>query len=127
MREEMEERLKKVKEKEKRERDRYRKGEQERAVKKRKVEEKNDVGEDEFVLEDWDSDEGGKEKAGDTVFSSETLRLMEQAGMRSRVQEEEVEEDDELKVHATSLTQTSLTSIDLLLFKNSFPADSIHQ
>lgn len=113
-REEMEGRLRRVRDRERREREKMGPGGNGRGGKRRKVggEEGGDAGalgqggDDEFLLEDWNSDGegggggGGKGKTGDeAIFSKETLELMKSVGMKGKKSEDEEEElDDEMKV-----------------------------
>ena len=104
MREDMEERLRKVREREKKLKEKFAKGE--RGGKKRRIDEsegrKGEIDENEFLLEEWESDDeggnGNRKGGGDGIFSAETLRLMEKVGMKSTVKEEEIEEEDGIKV-----------------------------
>lgn len=107
-REELEERLKKIRVRERRERDRMSGNLREGKRRKVRVDGGENFeeggGEDEFLLEDWDSDGevggSGRGKTGDeAIFSKETLELMKSVGMTSRKSEDEEEElDDEMKV-----------------------------
>jgi chromosome transmission fidelity protein 1 len=103
-REEVEARLAKVRAKEKAQREKYLK---EPNAKRRRMEDKtnNGVAEDEeqFVLDEYDSDREGKASAGKgdvtSGLSAETLALMEKLGMNVGPAKEEDEElEDEVKV-----------------------------
>jgi len=99
-REELEARLAKIREKEKRERERYKRGEASRKKRKPDIDEKKTIGtEDEFALDDYESEgeSGGKQDDG-LGLSKETLALISQYGGNINLKEEEVEEDDEIKV-----------------------------
>jgi chromosome transmission fidelity protein 1 len=106
-REEMEARLAKIRTKEKAQREKYLRGEPN--SKRRKTGDKEKAGdgedEDQFVLDDYDSDREGdisvaKENARNGL-SAETLALMENLGMNLRPpKEEEQELEDEIKVVA---------------------------
>jgi len=99
----MEARLAKIRAKEKAQEERYLKGNQK--YKKRKTDtEKSDGAlddEEQFVLDDYDSDTESSSKKGATAESSlsaATLELMEKLGMNvSGPTEEEVEAEDEMK------------------------------
>ncbi|QSZ28588.1 hypothetical protein DSL72_003087 [Monilinia vaccinii-corymbosi] len=134
-REEMEERLKRVRERERKERDRMGGKGSMRDSKRRKVggDGGGDMvgekgGEDEFLLEDWDSDAevsgGGKGKTGDeAIFSRETLELMESVGMRSKkLEDEEEEQDDEMKIFYCSRTHSQLAQFINELRRVEFPS-----
>ncbi|KAB8293493.1 hypothetical protein EYC80_007800 [Monilinia laxa] len=120
-REEMEERFKRIRARERRERDMMSGRGNVREGKRRKggVDGGDTVGEgnheDEFLLEDWDSDGeaggSGRGKTGDeAIFSKETLELMKSVGMSSRKSEDEEEElDDEMKIFYCSRTHSQLT------------------
>jgi chromosome transmission fidelity protein 1 len=101
----MEARLAKIRAKEKVQRDKYLRGEP--PSKRRKTEDggntRNGEDEEQFVLDDYDSDREGmgpitKEDARNTL-SAETLALMEKLGMNLGPPKEEEEElEDEIKV-----------------------------
>jgi chromosome transmission fidelity protein 1 len=100
-REEMEARLAKIRAKEKAEQDKYLKGGQ--AFKKRKGEsnEYGQDGEEQFILDDYESDqEKGSRSGGSTsVFSAATLELMSKVGIGpTALKDEEEEIEDEIKV-----------------------------
>lgn len=102
-REEMETRLAKVRAKEKAQRDRYLNGDQN--FKKRKTTKEtteNDHDEDQFFLDDYDSDheEQGLKNDGDSLYSAATLELMSKLGMGpSALKEDDEEVEDETKVY----------------------------
>lgn len=133
-REEMETRLAKVRAKEKAQREKYL---NEPYAKRRRMEDNTDnrmtEAEEQFVLDEYDSDREGKASAekGDisSGLTAETLALMEKLGMNvgpARIEEEELE--DEVKVlYFYCLVSYLLKSTDLLLFKNAFPTNSIYQ
>lgn len=106
-REDLEARLVKVRAKEKAQRERYLKGEQ--GLKRRKIDGadklENENGEEEFVLDDYESDEEGASKSSTSggpegiQYSTETLALMEKLGMNAGSGKEEEEElEEEVKV-----------------------------
>lgn len=112
-REEMERRLERVRERERSERGRLGGNGDARGGKRRKIGgdgvgdstgEAGGVNEDEFLLDDWDSDGdvggNGKKKTGDeAIFSKETLALKKSLGLWDKgVEDEEEELDDEMKV-----------------------------
>jgi len=114
-REDMETRLAKVRAKEKAQRERYLKGDQEFKRRKTEAEKEGDDEEEQFVLEDYDSDrEQSSVQTGgaSTGFSAATLELMNKLGMGlTNAAEEEDEVEDEIKVsYHTSLTRIVLTS-----------------
>lgn len=101
----MEARLSKIRAREKAQRQQYLRGES--ASKKRRPDstrkgepEPEDV-EEQFVLDDYDSDDGktGAKPAGSTGLSATTLELMEKLGMSFAAPKDEDDEgEDELKV-----------------------------
>ena len=100
-REDMEARLAKIRAKEKAQREKYLKGDE--TFKRRKTAaEKDEDDEEQFVLEDYDSDhEQSSHKNGiaATGFSAATLELMGQLGMGTTVADDEEDEmEDEIKV-----------------------------
>ncbi len=114
-REDMEARLARIRTKEKAQRDKYLKGDQ--GFKRRKVdsEKSNEDDEEQFVLEDYDSDQEQNDSKGgksDGVFSAATLELMAKIGMGPlTAAEEEDEAEDEIKVtgHISVLKRAQLT------------------
>jgi chromosome transmission fidelity protein 1 len=98
----MEIRLEKIRTKEKAQREKYLKGDQ--TFKKRKTDaEKNEEGdEDQFILDDYDSDReqnGIKNGSAISGYSAVTLELMETLGMSSSaIRDEDEEMPDETKV-----------------------------
>lgn len=106
-REDLENRLAKIRAKEKAVRDRYMRGEQHH--KKRKVDVgKNDEEDDEqYVLDDYDSDReqtGSKFGSTESGLSAETIALLRQAGIGLQaVKEEDEELEDEIKVCYNSI------------------------
>lgn len=136
-REDMEARLTKIRAKEKAQRERYLKGDQK--YKKRKTDAAKLDGQDadneeQFVLEDYDSDmeqfdsrKGGGAGSG---LSAATLELMEKLGMNiNGPKEEDVEAEDEMKVsdHIKSFELQCLSLADILLLSNPLPTHTIHQ
>jgi len=110
-REDMEVRLAKIRAKEKAQRDRYLKGDHN--VKKRKTNvdpAERDDDEEQFVLDDYDSDEeqrGAKDEG--SLYSAKTLELMEKLGMGASVlkeDEEEVEEETKVSSSIPSLAES---------------------
>lgn len=101
-REELEERLAKIRAKEKAQKVKYIKGDQ--SFKKRKTNVEADEKEDDeeqFVLEDYDSDTelNSSRKGGDGTYSAATLELMSKLGMGpNALKVEEEEAEDETKV-----------------------------
>lgn len=99
-REDMEARLAKIRAKEKVQKDRYLKGDHQ--VKKRKTYAETpgkDGDEEQFVLDDYDSDQEQQSTKEGSLYSAKTLELMEQLGMGSSIaQEEEEEVEEETKV-----------------------------
>ncbi|KAF7914220.1 uncharacterized protein EAF01_000626 [Botrytis porri] len=83
--------------------------------------------EDEFLLEDWDSDgeNGGNGKKGtgdETIFSKETLELKKSVGLWSKgVEDEDEELDDEMKIFYCSRTHSQLTQFINELRRVEFP------
>ncbi len=131
----MEARLAKVRAKEKVQREKYLRGGP--PSKRRKTEDKSKTGDGEddeqFVLDDYDSDGEGKGPLakGDTGngLSAETLALMEKLGMNlGPPKEEEQELEEEIKVFdSSSSANIVLIAEDLLLFKNSFTTNTVYQ
>lgn len=127
----MEARLTRIRAKEKAQRDKYLKGHLN--AKKRKTESEsleNNFDEDEFVLDEYDSDQeqhGTKDEG--SVYSAKTLELMEKLGMRSSIAKDDDEDiEEETKVSNTAtLTEIISQSIDLLLLENPFTAYPVHQ
>lgn len=99
-REDMEARLKKIRAKEKAQRDRYLRGDQ--TFKKRKTDASkgtDEVDEDQFLLDDYDSDrEQSTSGSTNGNLSAATLELLEKLGMNLAPKEEDVEDEDEIKV-----------------------------
>jgi chromosome transmission fidelity protein 1 len=99
-REDMEARLAKIRAKEKAQREKYLKGDE--TFKRRKTAaDKDEDGDEQFVLEDYDSDlEQSSHKKGITAtgFSAATLELMGKLGMGTTVPDDEDEMEDEIKV-----------------------------
>lgn len=131
-REDMEERLKKIRAKEKTQRDKYLKADKNYSKKRRvDVARADDYdNEEEYVLEDYDSDGGqSKSKLSTGGLSAETLELLRKVGMGSdETEEEDGEAEDEIKVFEfQSYAATFLTITDLLLFKDPLATHTIHQ
>ncbi|KAH8661551.1 helicase C-terminal domain-containing protein [Tricladium varicosporioides] len=108
-REDLEARLAKVRTKEKAQLDRYLKGE--KANKRRKqyldpAESQDD--EDQFVLEDYDSDAEQKSR-GDGEYSAATLELMAKLGMGPAARDEDEEIEEEMKIYFCSRTHSQLS------------------
>ncbi|KAF5870722.1 putative atp-dependent rna helicase chl1 protein [Botrytis fragariae] len=135
-REEMERRLERIRERERKERDRMAGKGDGRSGKRRKIGGDGDGNangesaggnEDEFLLEDWDSDGeaggGGKKGTGDeTIFSRETLELKKSVGLWSKgVEDEDEEPDDEMKIFYCSRTHSQLTQFINELRRVEFP------
>ncbi|TVY32340.1 ATP-dependent DNA helicase, partial [Lachnellula subtilissima] len=122
-REDMEARLAKIRLKEKAQKDRYLKGDHK--VKKRKTDAETsgkDGGEDQFVLDDYDSDqEQHSTKDEGSLYSAKTLELMEQLGMGSIAKEEEEEVEEETKIFYCSRTHSQLTQFINELRRVNFP------
>ncbi|KUJ14865.1 CHL1 helicase [Mollisia scopiformis] len=124
-REEMEARLARIRAKEKAQRDKYLKGDQ--GIKRRRVNaEKNDDGDEEqFVLDDYDSDQehnGSKSAKSGGAFSAATLELMAKIGMGPVAsKEEEDETEDEIKIFYCSRTHSQLTQFINELRRVNFP------
>jgi chromosome transmission fidelity protein 1 len=105
-REEMETRLARVRVKEKAQREKYLS--ESKAKRRRKEDEANNgvaESEEQFLLDDYDSDQDGnvsfEQSNARSVLSAETLSLMEKLGMNVRPTKDEEEElEDEVKVFA---------------------------
>jgi len=106
-REDMENRLAKIRAKEKAERDRYMRGEQHH--KKRRIDfgKTNEDNEEQYMLDDYDSDReqtGSKFGGTESGLSAETVALLRQAGIGLQALKEEDEEaEDEIKACYMSL------------------------
>ena len=132
-REDMEQRLKRVRAKEKAQRENHLKGE--RGSKKRKADRssaENEPGDEEqYVLEDYESDrEESNAKSTPSGLSAETVALMEQLGMIAHpANEEDIELEDEIKASGTSsdFRSAHLISTDILLFPHSLPTHTVHK
>ncbi|CZR57626.1 related to ATP-dependent RNA helicase CHL1 [Phialocephala subalpina] len=124
-REDVEARLARIRAKEKAQRDKYLKGDQ--GVKRRKVDidRGDEEGEEQFVLEDYESDQeqnGSKERKLGGVFSAATLELMAKIGMGPVApKEEEDEVEDEIKIFYCSRTHSQLTQFINELRRVNFP------
>lgn len=73
-----------------------------------------DDEEDQFILDDYESDDGSKgDKHGGTAtdlgLSKETQALMEKLGMMPKTKDEDVEPEDELKIYFCSRTHSQLS------------------
>ncbi|CAG8961294.1 hypothetical protein HYFRA_00013574, partial [Hymenoscyphus fraxineus] len=124
-REEMEERLSKIRAKEKALKVKYVKGDQSFKKRKTGVEDaKEGDNEEQFVLEDYDSgDEYGGGKKGDGMYSAATLELMEKLGMGPNMLKQEDEEvEDEVKIFYCSRTHSQLTQFINELRRIKLPA-----
>ena len=111
----METRLAKIRAKEKAQRERYLKGDQAFKRRKTEAEKGGDDDEEQFVLEDYDSDReqsSVQKGVASTGFSAATLELMNKLGLGfTNTAEEEDEVEDEIKVsNHTSLIRIILTS-----------------
>ncbi len=127
----MQARLANIRAKEKAQREKYLKSDQ--SFKKRKIDVKKSDGDDEeeYVLDDYESDqENGGVAGGSSGLSAATLELMRKIGMGPVASEDEDEEvEDEIKV-SLSISNADLhltTFSDLLLLPNTLPAHSIYQ
>ncbi|KAK3643830.1 ATP-dependent DNA helicase chl1 [Elasticomyces elasticus] len=113
MRDEFESRLTAVREKERKIKERHARGEPFR--KKRKVGDSSVTSasdDDQFVLDDYDSDDDGKKptKPQQSDYSAETTKLMEKLGMLQQQQNgDELEDVNELKVFFCSRTHSQLS------------------
>jgi chromosome transmission fidelity protein 1 len=97
----MEARLAKIRAKELAQKQKYLKGDQN--FKKRRIDVQgiDNGGEEQFVLDDYDSEGDEKSNQSQTggLYSAETLALMEKLGMTTKPKEEDFEDDnDEMKV-----------------------------
>ncbi|RDW73743.1 hypothetical protein BP5796_07185 [Coleophoma crateriformis] len=122
-REEMESRLAEIRAKEKAQHERYLSGAS--TQKRRKVDAKKDTfndEEDQFVLEDYDSD-GEQLNTSTSGLSSATLALMEKLGMvGGPPKEEEAEVQEEIKIFFCSRTHSQLTQFIGELGRTRFPS-----
>ncbi|KAK4892700.1 ATP-dependent DNA helicase chl1 [Elasticomyces elasticus] len=113
MRDEFESRLTAVREKERKIKERHARGEPFR--KKRKVDDSSEMSasdEDQFVLDDYNSDDDGKKstKTQQSDYSAETTKLMQKLGMLQQQQNgDELEDVNELKVFFCSRTHSQLS------------------
>ncbi|KAK3058279.1 ATP-dependent DNA helicase chl1 [Extremus antarcticus] len=114
LRADLEVRLEAVRQREKK--IRQKKGNEEPLAKRRKVahDEESEIlnDEDQYLLDDYDSDdEVAKQTNGDVGFSSETTKLMEKLGMLQAVGSEQKNEEscEELKVFFCSRTHSQLS------------------
>lgn len=101
-------RLANIRAKEKAQRDRYLQGDQGFKRRKTEAEKKGEDDEEQFVLEDYDSDqEQSKPNKGvaATGFSAATLELMSELGMGAAENKEEDEVEDEMKVSVKLLSR----------------------
>lgn len=131
-REELEERLAKIRAKEKAQKVKYIKGDLNFKKRKTNAEaDEKDDDEEQFVLEDYDSDteHNGSKKGGDATYSAATLELMSKLGMGpNTLKAEEEEAEDEIKVrHAIRNSKLILTFEDILLLSNPFSINAVHQ
>lgn len=103
-REDMEARLAKIRAKEKAQRDKYLKGEQ--SFKRRKVDAGNDEDDEEqFVLDDYESDREQSGTGTSSGLSAKTLEMMSRIGMGpATLTEEDEEVEDEIKVSNSTLS-----------------------
>lgn len=102
----MEARLAKIRAKEQAQKQKYLRVDQ--SVKKRRIDSQNanDEDEEQFLLDDYDSDGEQKSSKEQThgLYSAETLALMEQLGMTSKSKDGVVDDDnDEMKVRSCSV------------------------
>ncbi|KAI1004338.1 ATP-dependent DNA helicase [Podosphaera aphanis] len=102
----------------------------ERAAKKRRalVEDADDKDEEQFILDDYESDHGqGGKETSTGLFSAETLALLEQIGMGpgTKKDEENDHDDDEIedqtKIFFCSRTHSQLTQFVNELRRPKFP------
>jgi chromosome transmission fidelity protein 1 len=113
MRDELEERLRAAREREQKIKNRAAKGEP--AAKKRKIVSSDEVeptDEDQFVLDDYDSDTGGSKHGNEgSQYSAETTKLLEQLGLLPPKKKESSVEDveEEVKVYFCSRTHSQLS------------------
>ncbi|KAG9233062.1 helicase C-terminal domain-containing protein [Amylocarpus encephaloides] len=134
-REELEARLARIRAKEKAQRTKYLKGDQ--GFKKRKpniLDSAQEDDEEQFVLEDYESDgEKQASKDGESIYSAETLALMDKLGMGPIVPKpEEDEVEDETKIFYCSRTHSQLSQFINELRRIRLPAaipdeDSEHE
>lgn len=131
-REEMESRLAKVRAKEKAQHERYLKGESMQKRRKIDLKDTSDGDEDQFILEDYDSDVG-QSGASASGLSSATLALMEKLGMiGGALREEEAEIEEETKVgiptrqqHSSNNTPRSSSALGHILNLRNLLASSV--
>jgi chromosome transmission fidelity protein 1 len=101
-REDMEARLEKIRAKEKAQREKYLKGDQTFKKRKTDVEKSEEGDEEQFILDDYDSDReqnGIKNGSAISGYSAMKLELMEKLGMgSSAIRDEDEEIPDETKV-----------------------------
>ncbi|KAL5323167.1 hypothetical protein ACEPPN_007695 [Leptodophora sp. 'Broadleaf-Isolate-01'] len=120
-REDMEARLAKIRAKEKAQRDKYLKGEQ--SFKRRKVDAGNDEDDEEqFVLDDYESDREQSGTGTSSGLSAKTLEMMSRIGMGpATLTEEDEEVEDEIKIFYCSRTHSQLTQFINELRRVHFP------
>ncbi|TVY64194.1 ATP-dependent DNA helicase CHL1, partial [Lachnellula suecica] len=123
-REDMEARLAKIRAKEKAERERYLRGDHKFKKRKPNTElREKEEDEEQFVLDDYDSDQdqcGPKDEG--SLYSTETLKLMESLGMGTSLPKEEDEEiEEETKIFYCSRTHSQLTQFINELRRVQFP------
>lgn len=126
----MDARLAKIRAKEKAQRVRYLKGDP--ASKKRRIDtHQDDSDEEQYVLEDYESDreQAGVGEGSASALSAETLKLMKQIGMGPiAAQDEDDELEDETKVTQSSSThKIKAYNPDFLLLADTFPTYAVHQ
>jgi chromosome transmission fidelity protein 1 len=130
-REDIETRLAKIRAKEKAQRDRYMKGDHNFKKRKTHVDSsEKDDDEEQYVLDDYDSDEEQRSSKDEgSLYSAKTLELMEKLGMGASVfKEEEDEVEEETKVRCSVLIFDHLSPFaDLLLFSNTLATHPVHQ
>ncbi|KAG4429212.1 hypothetical protein IFR05_015304 [Cadophora sp. M221] len=121
-REDLEARLARIRAKEKAQRDKYFKGEQ--SFKRRKVETGNDeVDEEQFVLDDYESDREHSGAGSSSGLSAKTLEMMSRIGMGpAALTEEDEEVEDEIKIFYCSRTHSQLTQFINELRRVHFPS-----
>ncbi|KAH6677316.1 helicase C-terminal domain-containing protein [Halenospora varia] len=123
-REDLEARLAKVRAQEKAQRDIYLKGEKTSKRRKQDLNPTESQDDDEqFVLEDYDSDGEQKGTQNDGQYSAATLELMAKLGMGpNALGEEEEEIEEEMKIFFCSRTHSQLSQFINELRRVNFPA-----
>ncbi|TQS34994.1 hypothetical protein Golomagni_04600, partial [Golovinomyces magnicellulatus] len=138
LRDDMETRLEKIRLKEKKQYDRYLRGES--TLKKRKIaahltkgDGESDHDEEQFVLDEYDSDHvdsgSGNHSKDKSLYSAETLALLNELGMgpidlKKDEEEKYLEIEDEVKIFYSSRTHSQLTQFINELRLPKFPSSS---